>query len=312
MIKWNHKSKIFGTDSTSGTELIPSEYICQVYAHIIKLTLFTYKNHIMNISENHRQELFEAMRILENPGIAAKITSFIGTPIEKGLERLPASWNGKIGDITKTALLKAVDAAIFTMKETPNSKASNLWHKIGVASSGAVGGFFGLPALAVELPLSTTIMLRSIIDIARSEGESIHDPDTKLACLEVFALGGKSQADDASESGYFTVRAALSKSVGNAAEFVTKNAVADKSASQLVKFVVKIAARFNIQVTEKAAAQAIPAIGAAGGAIVNTIFINHFQDMAKGHFTIRRLEKIYGKELIHSEYEKMAAARRLM
>ncbi len=73
---------------------------------------------------------------------------------------------------------------------------------------------------------------------------------------------------------------------------------------------MKIASRFNIQVTEKVAAQAIPAIGAAGGAIVNTIFINHFQDMAKGHFTIRRLEKIYGKELIRSEYEKMAANKR--
>lgn len=264
----------------------------------------------MNISADHHQELFTAMQILENPGIAAKITNLIGSPIEKGLERLPASWNGKIGEITKIALLKAADAAVLTMKESPNSKASNLWHKIGVASSGAIGGFFGLPALAIELPLSTTIMLRSIIDIARSEGESINDPATKLACLEVFALGGKSQSDDATESGYFTVRAALSKSVGSAAEFITKNAVADKSAPQLVKLVVKIASRFNIQVTEKVAAQAIPAIGAAGGAIVNTIFINHFQDMAKGHFTIRRLEKVYGKELIQSEYEKMAAHRR--
>jgi len=46
-------------------------------------------------------------------------------------------------------------------------------HKMFVATSGAVGGAFGLPALTVELPVSTITMLRSIADIARSEGEKI-------------------------------------------------------------------------------------------------------------------------------------------
>jgi hypothetical protein len=58
--------------------------------------------------------------------------------------------------------------------------------------SGAIGGAFGLTALAVELPLSTAIMLRSIADIARSEGEDLTMVESRLACLEVFALGGRS------------------------------------------------------------------------------------------------------------------------
>ena len=45
--------------------------------------------------------------------------------------------------------------------------------------------------------------------------------------------------------------------------------------------------------------------GAAGGAAVNLIFINHFQDMARGHFTVRRLERKYGEEMIRSEYERI-------
>ena len=73
----------------------------------------------------------------------------------------------------------------------------------------------------------------------------------------------------------------------------------------LTSILFKIAERFSIQVTEKAVAQAAPAIGAAGGAIINTIFIDHFQDMAKGHFTIRKLEKLYGKEDIKYLYEEM-------
>jgi hypothetical protein len=67
--------------------------------------------------------------------------------------------------------------------------------------SGAVGGFFGLPALALELPVSTTLLLRAIADIARSEGEPIKSTESRLACLEVFALGGNSRSDDATESG---------------------------------------------------------------------------------------------------------------
>jgi hypothetical protein len=259
----------------------------------------------MNLTEKDRQELHKAMLLLENPGIAAKISDLIGTPIEKGLAMLPESWNEKIGDITQTALLKSADAAIFTMKDNPNIKSSNWWHKLGVVVSGGVGGFFGLPALVIELPVSTTIMLRSIADIARAEGESINDPRTKLACLEVFALGGKSKSDNATESGYFVVRAALAKSVAEAVEFITTKTLAEEAAPALIKFIVKIAERFSIQVTEKVAAQAIPAIGAAGGAIVNTIFIDHFQDMAKGHFIVRRLEKIYGKEIVKTTYEEM-------
>ena len=146
----------------------------------------------IQITDSHRQELHDAMMILEHPSIAAKITNFIGKPFELGFELLPENWNSKIGEVTKAALLKATDTAIYTMKDLPKDSSSNWWHKIGVAVSGGVGGFFGLPALALELPISTTIMLRSIADIARAKGESINDINTKLACLEVFALGGES------------------------------------------------------------------------------------------------------------------------
>jgi EcsC protein family len=68
--------------------------------------------------------------------------------------------------------------------------ASSYLHKALAATSGAVGGSFGLPALPIELLISTVIMLRSIGDVARAEGEDLHDPETALSCLQVFALGG--------------------------------------------------------------------------------------------------------------------------
>jgi EcsC protein family len=68
-----------------------------------------------------------------------------------------------------------------------------------------------LAALPVELSASTVIMLRSIADIARSEGEDLSDPDAAPSCAEVFALGGRAGSADVSESGYFAVRSMLAK-----------------------------------------------------------------------------------------------------
>jgi hypothetical protein len=256
----------------------------------------------LNISELHKKELLVAKKLLDNPGLAAKISNLIGAPIEKGLDLLPSDWSKKIAKITEKSLLKASDAAIFTMKDIPGEDSSDIWHKLGVAVSGGVGGFFGLAAIALELPISTSIMLRSIADIARSEGESISAIETKLACLEVFALGGDSKLDDGSESGYFAVRATLAKSVSEAAEFIVKKGITDEAAPLLIGLITKISEKFGIQVTQKTAAQSIPAIGAAGGAIINTLFIDHFQDMARGHFIIRKLERIYGYNTIKVAY----------
>lgn len=259
----------------------------------------------MNITQAHNRDLRSAVKLLENPGLAAKITGVIGMPVEKGLQFLPGNWNRKIVDVTQKALMKATDVAIFSMDKAPGALSSDRWHKLGVAVTGGIGGFLGLPALIIELPVSTTIMLRSIAEIARHQGERVSDYSTKLACLEVFALGGKNKSDDASESGYFIVRTALARSVSEAAQFTATKSLTGEGAPALIRLLVNIAQRFSIQVTEKAAAQAIPVIGAAGGAIINTLFIDHFQDMAKGHFTVRRLEAVYGKEMIREAYEEM-------
>ena len=259
----------------------------------------------MTLQAQDLDDLKKAKALLENPSLAAKITNFLGTPIEKGFSLLPDKWNLKIGDLTRIALSKAVQAALLTMKDSPGKEASKIWHKFAVATTGGIGGLFGLPALAIELPISTTIMLRSIADIARSEGEDIHKIESKIACIEVFALGGPSMSDDASESGYFAVRAALAQSVSMAAEYMTKRGLYEKGAPALVRLIIQIADRFSIQVSEKAAAQTVPAIGAAGGAIINTLFIDHFQDMARGHFIVRRLERKYGKEIVEETYKSV-------
>ena len=73
----------------------------------------------------------------------------------------------------------------------------------------------------------------------------------------------------------------------------------------LVRLITQVATRFGLVVTQKAAAQTIPVIGALGGAAINYAFIDHFQSVARGHFTVRRLERKYGKDIVFAAYERI-------
>jgi hypothetical protein len=256
----------------------------------------------MPLAEPDLAALRHAKILLEHPGLAAKASNLLGSPIEKGLALLPRQWADKVGDITRKAIEVALSTALKTMGSDSTKAASNWWHKGAVFASGAVGGAFGLPALAVELPVSTTIIMRSIADIARSEGEDLSSSAVRLQCVQVLALGGAAKNDDAAETGYFAARAALSEAITAAAKHLAAGGLGHKAAPPLVRLITDIAARFSIVVTEKAAAQAIPLVGAAGGALINTLFISHFQDMARGHFIVRRLERVYGPERVKEAY----------
>jgi hypothetical protein len=258
----------------------------------------------VTLSAAHYEELRKAKMLLENPSIAARFTHVLATPIEMGMERLPDGARDRVAEIARAALTYALKLALFTLGDEVRA-SSDITHKALAAVSGAAGGAFGLTALAAELPVSTAIMLRSVADIARSEGEDLGKAEARLACLEVFALGGTSSADDAADTGYFAVRAGLAKAVSEAASYAASTGTIKDTAPAVVRLVGQIATRFSIPVTEKAAAQAIPIIGAAGGAIVNALFIDHFQDAAKGHFTVRRLERVYTPEQVFSAYEQL-------
>ncbi len=264
----------------------------------------------MGLSPAELSELRQAKLLLEEPGLAAKISDAIGGPIEKGFELLPKKWNSMIVDVTRKSIEKALDVALSTMHHGQHHKPSNWWHKLAVGTTGAAGGAFGLSALAIELPVSTTIILRSIADIARSQGEDLRTPEAKVECVQVLALGGKSVLDDASEAGYFAARAAMASAVSDAIRHFAQKGAAKSGGPAIVRLITMVASRFSINVSEKAAAQAVPVVGAVGGAIINTLFIDHFQDMAKGHFVVRRLERIYGVETVRRVYDEVQGSAR--
>ncbi|MGZ5676940.1 MAG: EcsC family protein [Usitatibacter sp.] len=260
----------------------------------------------MAITKQDLEDLKRARLLLENPGLAAKMSSVLGSPVEKGMKMLPSRWQRSVHTATEAALMKALDVAVSSLGENRMAKSSDRMHKIVTAASGAVGGAFGIAAIGIELPISTTLILRSIADIAAAEGENPRHLETKLACLTVFALGStKDKRDDAAESGYFAARAALATAVTEASKYLAEKGISKSGAPALLRLITLIASRFGIVVSQKAAAQMIPVLGAAGGAIINTLFIGHYQDMARGHFIVRRLEKIYGAQPVRSAYDEV-------
>jgi len=304
---------------------------------------------MISMGDEDAENLRMAHRLMENPGLVAKLSNLIGEPIEAGLKSLPEKVSKTISAAVEKAIYAALNVALKTMDHDTREnkddskapswwqkaasaaggvvggafgaesdvpevnagppKASNFWHKAASATSGAVGGAFGLAAVAIELPISTTIMMRSIADIARSEGENLSDHDAQVACVEVLAFGGKSKSDDGAEVGYFAVRQAMAAAVTDAVTYLAKGGT-DTAGPALVQLIRQIAQRFGVVVSEKAVAQLIPIIGAASGAAINTLFIDHFQDMARGHFTMRRLERKYGTSFIQAEYERLSVLAR--
>ncbi len=257
------------------------------------------------ITRTDYKALTEAKRLLERPGLTSRITEVLGKPIERGFEFLPEDWRDKVTEATRAALMKGLNLAVGTLGGTRKKRSQDSLHKLLVTASGAGSGALGLMALPFELPVSTCLMLRSIADIARSEGHDITWPETKLSCLEVFALGSRSSADDTADSAYWTVRAALATALKDAASLLAERGVLEKSAPAVLRLITAISSRFGVAVSEQLAAKAIPVVGAAGGSIINVLFMNHFQDMARGHFIIKRLEKNYGVQAVRGVYESL-------
>ncbi len=257
----------------------------------------------MTLSSADIEALKTAKAYLEHPGLAAKISMVVGAPIEKSIAMLPERWRLLVNEAARKSIEKALGVALWTLEPGKPGSPSNWWHKLAVGTTGAAGGALGWTALAIELPVSTAIMLRSIADIARSEGEDLSTADARLQCLQVLALGGRSSSDDAADAGYFAARTAMAKAVSDAAAHLARRGLSDKGAPAIVRLITQIASRFSIVVSEKAAAQMVPVVGAFGGALINTMFIDHFQEMGRGHFIVRRLERLHDPEEVRRVYE---------
>ena len=281
-----------------------------------------------SLSAEELRFLGDAAKYLENPSFLMRLADTFGKPLA-----LLTQGIGKVApEAVDNAVSKALRSAMAFAARTipadggslgPNEPiaevgaATDFWHKVSVAVSGSAGGFFGLVGLPLELPITTTIMFRSIAAIAKEFRENPGDESVQMQCLTVFSYGGTGTADDELGSTYLSARIALDETISLAAK-----AVAGKTAAQIAKMIEhgtapaivslisKIAARFNVTVTEKVVAQTLPVFGAAAGGTINVAFMDHFNRVARFHFGIRSLERKHGKELVQATFREIVESQK--
>jgi hypothetical protein len=265
--------------------------------------------------------LDEAAAFFENPGSVAKGLAWAGKPVEAIHERLPEKAKSMIAVVTEAAIKKAFIAAVRTLPGEPResaslarrehaSKLSSRTHLGLTTLTGVLGGLVGLPALAIELPITTVLILRGISDQARLYGHDLSDLETRLECLMVFTMGipdpnAAPGSDRRSTTNYFMTRASfisiMKRATATAGAFSAKElltAVEKGSAPIIMKLISNVAEKFQIRVSQKVLAESVPLIGALGGGALNYAFTDFFVTAARFHFRVRALEKKHGETLI--------------
>jgi hypothetical protein len=274
---------------------------------------------LLLFSPEDTQFLDEASKFIADPGAIAKGLNALGKPLEWTSNLLSEKVKIAIGKATNGALKKALAAAVATipmekvqvMNNDSDSTKSSWLHKGSTILTGAVSGFFGLPALIVELPVTTVLILRGIMDQAKSFGHNIEDPEIQLECLMVFSLGSQGSEDDQIESSYFSTRLMYMQTIKEASKLVAGQSakqllesIEKGSAPALLQLIAKIAEAFEIRVTQKFLGEMVPVVGAIGGAALNYAFTDLYCSAAKYHFGVRALEQKYGTESIQ-DYMKI-------
>jgi hypothetical protein len=262
---------------------------------------------IASLPPPQHRELMLAISQLERQSFVARLARATGTPVDAAIKYLPNSITRRLREIIKMAILKSLEVAVDSLEDEADPSPSSEWMgKVLTGISGAVGGFFGMAALPFELPLTTTLMLRSIAEIARIEGEDVKNLDTKLACLEVFALGGGRGEKNKIGLEYYAARAVLTRLKQDICRSTMERGAINASSPIVARLIGEIVSRFGFAVSDRFASGIVPVIGALGGAAVNVVFIDHFQRVARGHFVVRRLEREYGAGVIRRHYTAAA------
>ena len=162
------------------------------------------------LSQSDVEALRAAVAALERQSFATRLAGLASRQLSFGSMTLPPRLQAAVAAATQKALAAAMKMALASLDAQP-AKDSVRIHRRLAALTGGVGGAVGLASLPLELPVSTTIMLRSIAEIAQAEGEDLRHPGAALACLEVFALGGPSAEGNVLEGGYLALRAPCSR-----------------------------------------------------------------------------------------------------
>ena len=227
-----------------------------------------------------------AGRLRRGSGVLVRVADLMGGAVGQSFKLgvrglgLTPDIQAKVRGLATAAMVRAFDFAVLRLKNEPKRRFSS--QELGrtvVVLSGAVGGFLGLGGFLPDVTVTTFAIMRAIARIAQEEGEDLADEDTRRACLQVFALAPEHGGKVESDVGYYSARLLM-------------------QGRPLMMLLTEVAAQYGVSISQKLALQTMPFVGAAGGAALNAAFYRHYQDAARAHFVIRRLERSYGADAV--------------
>lgn len=227
-----------------------------------------------------------AARYRDAGGPGLRLLTALGGRAEGLLDRLPAELRDGLGVATERALTLAMRTAQGSRGVIPDQPG---WVDIAAtAAMGAAGGFGGLPGALVELPATTTVLLRSIQGVAAQTGFDPGAENVQFDCIRVFAAAGPLAHDDGADLGFLSLRLTL-------------------TGGTVQKLIASVSPRLAAVMGQKLAAQSVPLLGAVTGAGINYLYTRYYREMAHVHFGLRRLA--IDADIPHPELVSGLAAR---
>lgn len=175
----------------------------------------------MELNDADLLDLKKAKQLLEKGGVAVSMGNWGWRAAERISGWVPPAWRKMLLFSTILAIEKSWEFSVGMMSDPDEPSDSEFKHKIYATLSGAIGGV-AIPTLLAELPATTVIMFRSIADMARAAGENFHEMETRVACLQVFALGGEFPGRDAADSSYYRTRDLLERPMVESSKYIVQ------------------------------------------------------------------------------------------
>ncbi len=192
----------------------------------------------------------------------------LGLQAEGLFQQLPPRMRTRLDGATERALFEAMRVAHAT--RSASSWEPDWFNRVLVGALGAAGGFGGAPSALAEVPVTVVVLLREIQREAVRLGFDPASQNVHFDCVQVFGAAGPLARDDGADLSFLGARMALSSGTMQA-------------------LIARVAPRLASVLGQKLAAQAVPLLGAATGAAINSAYLGYYRDMAHVHFGLRKL-----------------------
>ncbi len=217
---------------------------------------------------------------------AMALLNRLGGKVENQMALLPAGVQWQVLALTQGALEQAYGLAATSGRL---GKIGGGGHMALAGLSGAAGGLGGLPSAVAELPVTITVILRAIQEVARDHGFDPADEAVRRETLRVFAAGSPDEADDGVNTSFIGARLTL-------------------TGPALHKMIATVAPKVAAALGQKLAAQAVPVLGAVAGAGLNLAYVRYYREIAHVRFALLRLAQEHDPERVSRAFARAVTA----